>query len=223
VASVSDTFDRADSATTLNPPSDGGPSWSVLTGFGSVGGISSNRAYNPSGGQCRYARDTGTADVEVQGTVAVVGTDCGLVARATDDDNCLVLSLFFGSQPFLVRRQSGSDTTIAGPTGSAGAGDVLKISCNGSSITCYQNAAVLFGGAVTETFNQTATKHGMYLRDTSARMDDHSVTDLGGAAGHPAVRRLGGVLGGRPVEIGREGVQVYRAFPADLRRWGLRA
>lgn len=31
----------------------------------------------------------------------------------------------------------------------------------------------------------------------------------GGAVGHPAARRLGGIRGGRPVEIGREGVMVY--------------
>jgi hypothetical protein len=42
----------------------------------------------------------------------------------------------------------------------------------------------------------------------------------GGAAGQPAMRRLGGVGGGRPVEIGRDGVQVYRVLPGDLRRWG---
>jgi hypothetical protein len=45
-------------------------------------------------------------------------------------------------------------------------------------------------------------------------------TATGGAAGHPAMRRLGGVGGARPVEIGREGVRVFRAFPEDLGRWG---
>jgi hypothetical protein len=40
----------------------------------------------------------------------------------------------------------------------------------------------------------------------------------GGAAGQPTMRRLGGV--GRPVEIGHEGVRVFRAFPEDLGRWG---
>ncbi|HUU43806.1 MAG TPA: hypothetical protein VMX57_08500, partial [Planctomycetota bacterium] len=38
---------------------------------------------------------------------------------------------------------------------------------------------------------------------------DADATSGGGAAGHPALRRLGGTRYGRPVEIGRLGVEVY--------------
>lgn len=68
---IADTFDRANSATTINPASDGG-SWTVDTG---VWGISSNKGYHVSNvgglaaigsGQMLIHRDVGIASHEMQ-------------------------------------------------------------------------------------------------------------------------------------------------------------
>lgn len=182
--SRSDNFNRADTTSGLGTPSDGGSAWVALSG---VWGISSNQAYESAGGPHSVAvLDSGTADVTVQMTLtAVGGNNAGVVARASDDNNYLLLAIYGGNTLEIYRRDAGSFVSLLAPVTSAyAAGDVFKLTVNGTSVTAYQNG--VSKGTVTSAFNQTATKHGLRSHQSIAhRFDDFSVTDLGGG-GAPA-------------------------------------
>lgn len=169
---VTDSFNRANSATSLDS-ADSGQGWSALAG---TWGIDTNRAYRVGTTLAHgYAVvDSGMSDctisVTVQGTTNNTG---GLVWRASDASNLWFTEL--GSSGFTTYSlTSGSLTNFGTTTVTFAAGDVMSVVLLGNSMTIKKNGVT--ARTLSDPFNVTATKHG--LRDFAGvvRFDDFSVT-----------------------------------------------
>lgn len=174
---ITDTFNRADSTTTLGTTSDGLATWTAVQG---TWGISSNTAYCPhvngSGSVPAFAViDTAQADGAVQGTLGGSGAwDFGLVFRYADPNNYWAMTWLNGTNlSRVIRRVAGTGTVMA--TFTAVAGDVLNASFSGSALTFYKNGTSFY--APTDMANQTNTQHGMFaLASNVGTLDDWSFT-----------------------------------------------
>lgn len=164
---VSDTFNRADSTTSLGT-ADTGQAWTPLAT--TVWGIIGNTAYETgNAAQALAVVETGVSDCTVSVTMPVMG-DTGLCFRASDNDNNFVTN-----PTALYREQSDTGYTLLGSYPQINAGDRLAVVLSGSTITVKVNGAAVL--TVTDTFNQTATKHGLRSHNsTAARFDDFEVT-----------------------------------------------
>lgn len=159
-----DNFTRADSATTINPPSDGGTNWALDTA--ATWGISSNQGYTAvtsGSNQDIIVLQSSASDVTVQVTLSVVDgtTDAGLVAREVDSNNYLMLITTRASTNLRLFKNVAGTLTQLGSTVSytAANGDVLKLTVSGTSITGYVNSVSQI--AVTDSAGQTNTRHGL--------------------------------------------------------------
>lgn len=162
-----DDFTRADSATTL------GNGWTTLSG---TWGISANQAYlaTPSGTD-RAVRDFKLSDCVIQATFATTGNVQRLTFRHVDTQNELFVSAD-ATQWTLNKRVANVLTTLGTYAALPANGDVVRVVLNGSSITVYINGTSRI--TATETFNQTATVHGMSTNLNSVRFDNFLVAKL---------------------------------------------
>jgi len=193
LADRTDNFNRTDSSTTLNSPSDAGGNYTVGSG---TWGISSNRGYNVSNGTNEtVVLESSQSDVTVQATYSTFNAGAGLCARWADDSNHLLFIADAGTGFRLYKKVAGSFTQLGSTdTSTPTSGDVCKIVCNGTSIKCYRNNVELTNLTVTESAGQTNTKHGLISRaDTLSFWDDFSITGLGGgaAATYPSLALMG--------------------------------
>jgi len=162
---VSDTFTRADNAASLGN-AETGQAWEVLSG---TWGISSNRAYiaSTSGGRDIAVVDSGFADVTIGLTLPVVATSARLIFRLTDASNHFIFTVITASNNYTLSRiQAGTATVVGSYTKIPANGDFIKVTLRGNQIICYVNGLEVI--RVTETFNLTATKHGMGANNASA-------------------------------------------------------
>lgn len=170
MTTITDTFNRADSPTSLGTTSDGSATWTALSG---TWGISSNQAYNssPTGLDVAYI-NTPAADGTLQVTLPVFSSS-GLAFRIQDINNFLMLYVSGGTIR-LYRWVGGSATQIGSGFGSFTNGDSLGVTLSGSSITVLHNGSSV--GSATETTYQTLTKHGLVLgtASTAPRWDNWS-------------------------------------------------
>ncbi len=192
MANKSDNFTRADSSTGLGNSSGDGTAWVFSTASGTSWGISSNQAYDvyDNGGDYNASLEASSADVTVEVTLSVntaqTGGATGVCARKSDDSNYFIWRAQFG-QYTLYRYQAAGFSSLGAFSATPANGDVIKLSCVGSALNAYLNGTLVVG-PVTDTFNQTATKHGLYAGATSAlgpRWDDFSITDLSSPSVHP--------------------------------------
>lgn len=180
-----DNFNRADSATSLGSPSDGGSAWVAQAG---TWGISSDTAYNPTADSPAAATlEASASDVDLQVTVSTASNHGGLVARCSDASNFWLLDLNGASNILRLEKYvAGSFSTSFDFAHTPANGDVIKLSCSGSSLSVYLNGT-LVTGPISDSFNSTATKHGLFgFGSSSFRLDDFSVTDTGGGGGAAA-------------------------------------
>ena len=181
VAAQTDAFGRADSTTTLGT-TDTGQAWSVLSG---TWGISSNAAYEPGAvpvTQHAAVIDSGLSDCVVQVTVPVLSGlsgNAGVIFRATDDSNYwrFVIGGATDNNWYFQKKVAGSFSLVGTGAGRA-TGDVLKVVLGGNTITVFKNGTQM--ATTTDSFNSTATKHGLANSSSSsggtvARFDDFSV------------------------------------------------
>src|SRR5688500_3275217 len=119
-----DNFNRADTTNGIGTPSDAGSAWSQLSG---TWGISSNRAYESANtGQAVCVLEASASNVEVQVTLVTLNVDPGLIARAADDSNYILLAV--GTNGFLLyKKVSGSFTQLDSYVGTISAGAVIKL------------------------------------------------------------------------------------------------
>jgi hypothetical protein len=186
VANRSDNFNRADSATALGTPSDGGSDWVAGSG---TWGISSNQAYcvSAGGGIVRAYLEASVANVDVSVTFAVVQANVtGLLFRYADEANNWVV-YNDGSAWRLLLRTGGSDHTDPNNYAVAAAnGDVVRVVASGSgagAIQVYINGTLRITSSQFETFGATATKHGLWCNfSTGSRWDNFTLTDLAATA-----------------------------------------
>lgn len=175
---ISDSFDRADDATSLGV-ADTGQAWVAQRG---TWGISGNQAYMAVVASANDSAviDTGISDCTVQVKVAAVGGSMGLTVRASDADNAITTNL-----TGLYRRTAGANALLASFSEAFVAGDTMQIRCEGDTLTVYRQAASAGAftqvATVVETQGQTVTTHGFRQSgDTSSslRFDDFKVTAL---------------------------------------------
>lgn len=169
VANFSDTFSRADGA--IGTAETGQP-WIILDG---TWVIQSNRLiFQGSGTSDKRAVviETMRADCTVSVVARTVGFyGARLVARATDIDNYLYAD-WSGGTLMLVRRAAFVDTTIGTTSYTVAANDTVSIILSGSSITVQVNGVTKIGPVV-DTFNASATKHGLGAYDSFAGAFDN--------------------------------------------------
>lgn len=173
---VLDTFDRANSTTTLGT-ADSGHTYTV----NGTAGISNNQAYFASTGSNEIALvDFGAADMTVQATSPNLSQNWCLVFRAVDLGNHWQLETFTSGAWQVWHRAAGVWTQRAAGTGAV-AGAVWKVACRETRIQVFCNAVLLHTFDATEF--QTATLAGIRRGGTStttdldARWDNLSVTD----------------------------------------------
>jgi hypothetical protein len=178
VANRSDDFNRANSTTALGSPSDGGSAWVAQSG---TWGVSSNQGYNASvGNQETAVLDSGTSNVDVVFATPTVGNDIGVIARAADNSNYLLLAWTSGTGYRLFKNVAGSFTQLGSTvSGTQGAGDTIEIKADAANaITGYHNGSAIVG-PVTDSAGATNTKHGIRAHvDSTTRYDTFSITDL---------------------------------------------
>lgn len=162
-----DSFDRANNATTLGSADTGQP-WTAQNG---VWGISSGRAYCPSGaGACIATLDAGLTHVMVEATVVYLTlASKGIVARYADASNYLHADLASGAVR-LVKTVAGSQTLVGSAAVSvADDGQYqLRLVARGPAVAVFFNGQRLVTGTVTDAALQTATLVGM--RSTSGTL-----------------------------------------------------
>lgn len=181
---VTDTFNRADSASSLGTASDGIHAWTARTG---TWGISSNQAYSPSiGSGPGYTGsvatvNAGTGDGFLRLTLPTMRSTvdgAGIVFRYTDTSNFWVARYAFTSvQVHILKIEAGSLSTFASAAfaaATAADGERLMVELNGTSINLYVEDQLLI--STTSSFNQTASDHGLFLTQTGTRLDDLSIT-----------------------------------------------
>jgi hypothetical protein len=181
---VSDTFSRADSATSLGVTETGQP-WQSLAG---PWGISSGEAYTTSVTTNRnICVDVGAADATVTAVVSVVSsTNQGIVLRAVDNSNHYMVR--FGTTVVLFRKVAGTYTQIASTaTGavSLANGAVCAVTVTGSEFEISVDNSVVLSHTDIDAdaaVLATNTRHGLRLSDTTARFTSFLAVPLGGAA-----------------------------------------
>lgn len=167
---IQDSFNRADSTTTLGNADTGG-AWSTSGTWG----INSNQAYTPAALSLGHAFiDTGQSDVEATVTLATLGAggNAGIIFRRTDVDNYWVLFINGASTNLQVlKRVAGAFTSVVTVDVAKAAGDDLRVVASGSRIRVFWNGAQI--SSFTDTFNQAATQHGIWQNNDNAwRLDD---------------------------------------------------
>lgn len=186
----SDNFNRANSAITLNPPSDGGADW---LNYGSGGyGILSNEAYpfTPVGGDVIVLESSMASNIRCSWKVTGGVVYGGFAFNAIDGNNYFRL-LPDGTNMFLGKKIAGAENYYAGgDAGMPSVGDIIVVERDTSgTIRVYINA-VLKLTYTGDTDLLTATKHGLYIAAGSAavRWDDFSVVSMATSADHLAMQ-----------------------------------
>lgn len=175
---ITDSFDRTDSSTTLGN-TDTGEAWQT---WGGTWGIETNRARlvgtspsPPAGTINRIAYlETGSPDGTLQVTIALQATGLRIPFRAADDAN--LLWVFPNTTGYeLWKTEAGSATELIETTVVPAAGDVVTVAFKGSLIVVKVNGTSILTWA--SEFNKTATRHGLLsINVNSGRFDDFSFT-----------------------------------------------
>lgn len=165
---ITDSFNRADSTTTMGS-TDTGQTWTPLSG---TWGIISNTGYKvvTSGNQEHTVIDATVSDCTI--TLIVTTVDSGGIAfRAIDDNNLFLLDSGGGN---IYRRTAGSFTIVASPGGEAN-GDTESVVLSGTSIVYKVNGGTP-RASFTDSQGTTATKHGIRAFGNILRVDNLSIT-----------------------------------------------
>jgi hypothetical protein len=147
---VTDSFNRANAGTLGT--ADTGQTWALLSGSAA---IVSNQAVGGGGGGVAVI-DALAADFTLTATVVAVAGDPGIVIRATDTSNYILIT-----NSGIVRKVAGTDIPIRTDSLGLVNGSVVRIEAYGPNITVYKDGVLKY--VVGENFNVTATKHGLYM------------------------------------------------------------
>lgn len=172
---VSDTFTRADSATTLGT-ADTGQAWVAMVG---TWGLAGGQAYLVSAtADAAAVVDAGVADCTVRVTIpTAAGAVCGLTFRLTDASNYWRVVRSGVSNVVLQKTVAGARTTVATATATIADGAVLEVRGAGSAISVTLGGVLLTALSVSDAFNATATKHGLHCNNNATtRFDGFRVT-----------------------------------------------
>lgn len=166
----SDSFNRPNSVLTLRNADTGQP-WVSTTNWG----IDTNQAYcvDPAATSFSMA-ELGMSDLTISVDIKFSVNE-GLVLRYTDSQNQL-LARINSTGIALFKNIAGVNTNIGSYNFTPVVGTIynVKAVCGGSSIIIYLDGVSRI--TATETFNQTATKHGMKVSASTAGKFDNITT-----------------------------------------------
>lgn len=171
---VQDGFNRADNAASLGNANTG-QVWAFLS---SAWGILNNKAYSVGTTLTEIAYQESRASDVLVSTNLVFSSNEGLVVRLTDNANHLIARIS-STGLGLFRMIAASPIQIGNYafTSVAGATYALKVICSGPFVKVYLDGLEVI--SVSETFNRSATLHGLRTSASSgARFDDFKVEVL---------------------------------------------
>lgn len=187
-----DNFNRANVATSLGTPSDGGTDWACnFTDWG----ISSNQAHNTEAGVDWHPAilESSVSAVEVQATLTALadGLNAAMCGRYADDNNYIRLQLVAGASGTikLTKRVAGTETQLGSTyTGAVAVNDVFKLRMDSANLlTAYQNGVSRV--SATDAAGAANTRHGLIAFDPES-WDDFSITEIvAGGGGIPSRAR----------------------------------
>jgi hypothetical protein len=159
-----DSFTRADSATTLGNAEFNTTPYSYLSaGTGVTWGIQNNSAYigavTTSGRSMAY-QEMNESDGIIEADITGIGTNNGLAFRITDKDNfwyCVI-----SPTQLSLAKYAATVSTVVASSNRTFTDCKLTIKFKGSKIEVYVDGFLLI--RVFDSFNSTATKHGLYSR-----------------------------------------------------------
>jgi len=186
MSNVLDRFNRANTNDTGNGAlgtADTGQAWTVPAA-GWRWGIVDDKAGRPNGptDQAVAWIDAGESDVLVEATLMGEGGGyIGIIARATDTNNYLLMQCQIGSATYAYTRYGGVFNGLPGapPPGAPAYGDRVGILTKGLTVSFHRNGVYgpiqnLAGNPPVAHVN--ATKHGLYMYSAGAnRLEDFSV------------------------------------------------
>lgn len=151
-----------------------GQAWGVLAGgFG----VNSNQAYALGAGTNVAVVEASAADVDVTVDMFNHTGETGMTLRAVDANNFLLMFILSGVL-YLFKREAGAFSqlaSVAHPLANF-ASATMNVRAVGSTVSAYM------GGQhrLTTTVSQfaTATRHGLYLNNINARLDNFRVEAL---------------------------------------------
>ena len=173
---ASDSFDRANSTNALGN-ADSGQTWTNSAIYGNALGINGNAAYNAATVNGAAVLSLGAANVLLEMVVGAFAAYMGFAFRFVDASNYCIAE-FRNANPGFVVAGKVSGAAFGGSSASGYylnglptmvAGDRLKIVANGTTITVYVNDVSY--GSLTITQNATATKHGIRITGSVARIN----------------------------------------------------
>lgn len=171
---VVDTFNRADSSSSMGTTSDGTGTWVALHG---TGGISSNQAYSPSLGTGSYTVADCGVSVGADGAWSItLGSDpvgCGVAFRIGAANNFWVVYVGNTGKAILSKMVSGALNDI-GSLATVVTGDVLTGVTSGTSVVFRLNGSTVT--TTTDSFQLSATDAGVFFGATGARVDSMTLT-----------------------------------------------
>lgn len=177
---VTDDFSEANGTNLSGKATDTGQTW-TQRGAGtftvSSGTIGEATATNNTG----FDVETGMPDCTVQATVATMTTSnrVGLSARLSDANNYLQAVAQTDGSVRLGKFVAAAFTQLAvTATGLVTAGSTVALRMKGASLEVLVNDTVR--ATASDSFNSTATRHGVYFNVTDGRLDNFSVTSLAG-------------------------------------------
>lgn len=177
VIGLSDTFNRADSASSLGS-TDGFASadpaaWTAASG---TWGINGNQAYCPSNTSFGTAWvSSGLSDNITTVTIGNYGdNNHGFMPRYVDNNNYLLILL--ASYGVYISSYTSGSLTHHVVAGSATTGDTFAARCVGSTIEVFKNGSSTAFLTSTVTEHQTATKQGLFNNGTGTKWENFLVT-----------------------------------------------
>lgn len=171
MANRADNFNRPDGPG-LGTPSDGGTAW---TNLAAGWAIESDVRAVANSGTALAVLEASASNVLISATPGIA--TIGLVCRVTDVDNYIYMRVRGGDSEIRLFRVEGGVSTLIGLYSASLAVVPYQLRCEGNAIKCYENSVERLN--VTESFNNTATKHGIHANVVFTTLDDLSITDLG--------------------------------------------
>lgn len=194
MANRSDNFNRANNASAIGSPSDGGGTWTTANG---TFGITANTFYRSVGAGYGFAwLDAAATAGTVSGLYSAAGGS-GLIARVIDANNLFYLELNGGSIG-LYKRLAGTFTQVGSTYwGGYNVGDSISLTVDSAgNWTAKRNATTIITG--TDNAHSSATSWGIGVTTNGAQWDDLSFADpaVGSGAALAGNVDLGSVVPG---------------------------
>lgn len=174
---VADTFTRADDATTLGTATSG-VTYTAVNGPTNVLGISGNKCYNVTTGNCRSTIDAGTPDHISSIRIDTKSAEMYLMVRYVDASNYVRIGVSSSVGQLRFQRIVGGSVAVDTALNiTPQNGDDLTVRCVGGQITIWLNDVLVT--TTIETQGLTATLVGVQMSGTlGGRLDNYVVFKL---------------------------------------------